>query len=369
MADVSFFDTPTTASLKKQRIVSKYVGGWANIVLPKAKAREGKIMYVDLFCGPGQYNDGTRSIPLLVLEHAINSPALSETLQTVFNDENADFIKTLEGHIAHIPGIERLRHQPILRNRIVGRDIIPRIKQIDVPTLFFADPWGYQGVSIDLIEAALTHWGSDFLFFFNYNRINMNLGSDVMSEPINEFFSTERANQIRETIARLRPIQREQAILKATMDAIKELGARAEKFTYRSETGARSTHHLVCVSKHRQGIALFKEISAKESTRFDDNVPSLDHNPGTDPAQGVLFSPLDALEAELVTNFAGKKDLTAEQIYHEHHNGKPYILKNYQKALFNLETNGTIEVDPPRATRRQPDTLPATAKVSFPAAG
>jgi hypothetical protein len=37
----------------------------------------------------------------------------------------------------------------------------------------------------------------------------------------------------------------------------------------------------VCVSKHHQGIALFKEISAKESTRFDDNVPSLDYNPGT----------------------------------------------------------------------------------------
>jgi hypothetical protein len=38
-------------------------------------------------------------------------------------------------------------------------------KRIDVPTLFFADPWGYEGVSIDLIEAALSHWGSDFLFF------------------------------------------------------------------------------------------------------------------------------------------------------------------------------------------------------------
>ena len=59
--------TPTEASLKKHRIVSKYFGGWANIVLPQTKAREGKLKYIDLFCGPGQYRDGTRSTPLLIL--------------------------------------------------------------------------------------------------------------------------------------------------------------------------------------------------------------------------------------------------------------------------------------------------------------
>ena len=368
MADVAFFDTPTVASTKKHRIVSKYVAGWANIVLPKAKAREGKIMYVDLFCGPGQYEDGTPSIPLLILEHAINTPALCEHLQTVFNDKNKDYVKALEARIAQLPGIERLRHQPKFRNRTIGRDIIPSIKRINVPTLFFADPLGYQGVSIDLIEAALSHWGSDFLFFFNYNRINMNLGSDGMNEPINEFFSAERAEQLRATIARLGPAQREQAILKAMMDAIKGLGARAEKFTYRSETGTRTTHHLVCVSKHPQGIALFKEISAKESTRFDDNVPSLDHNPGTDPAQGLLFSPLTQLEDELVTTFAGKI-LTTDEIYHEHHNGRPYVIKNYRQALLHLEETGAVQIDPPRATRRQPDTLPGTARITFPRAG
>src|SRR5260221_2671123 len=169
MADVTFFDAPTIASIKKHRIVSKYAAGWANIVLSKALSREGKIMYVDLFCGPGKYHDGTSSIPLLVLEHAINTPTLCENLQTVFNDQNSDCIEALEKRIQHLPGIQRLRYQPKFRNRTVARDIIPRIKQIDVPTLFFADPWGYQGVSIDLIEAALTHWGSDFLFFFNYN--------------------------------------------------------------------------------------------------------------------------------------------------------------------------------------------------------
>ena len=193
MADVTFFETPTIASTKKHRIVSKYVSGWETLVLPKAKAREGKIIYVDLFSGPGQYEDGTPSIPLLVLQHLTNTPALRDYFQTVFNDKNTDYIETLEPRIAQLPGIDRLRHQPKLRNRTIGRDIIPHIKRVDVPTLFFADPFGYEGVSIDLIDAALSHWGSDFLFFFNYNRINMDLGSNAMNEPIDEFFAPARS--------------------------------------------------------------------------------------------------------------------------------------------------------------------------------
>jgi len=217
---------------------------------------------------------------------------------------------------------------------------VARIRRTDAPTLFFADPFGYEGISIDLIEAALSYWGSDFVFFFNYNRINMHLVNDVMHAPINEFFQPERAAELRQAVARLRPTEREADILKAMRNAIKELGASVEQFTYRSKTGTRPTHHLMCVSKHRHGIALFKEIRAKESTRIDDNVPSLDHNACTNPAQPMLFSLSEALEDDLKATYAGKKNLTAEQIYHDHHNGKPYVLKNYKQALLHLEEVG-----------------------------
>lgn len=321
-------------------------------------------MYVDLFCGPGQYWDGTPSTPLLILEHIVKTPALRDTVQMVLNDENADFIKILETHITEFPDVGSLRYKPILRNRAVGLDIIPRIKQIDVPSLFFADPWGYKGISIELIEGSLAHWGSDFLFFFNYNRINMNLGCEAMSEPINEFFSSERAQELRITLENLRPAQREDAILKAMHTAVKSLGAQVGKFTYRSDSGGRPTHHLLCVSKHRQGMALFKEISARESTRFDDDVPSLDHNPRTDPAQTTLFSPLEQLEEDLLATYAGKV-LTPQQIYHEHHNGKPYVLKNYRQALLHLEETGAVSIDPPRATRVRSEIFARDARVTF----
>jgi three-Cys-motif partner protein len=368
MADGSFFDSPTEASIKKQRIVSKYFGGWANIVLPKTLAKEGKLMYVDLFCGPGRYRDGSPSTPLLILDHVVNTPALREVTQLFFNDENEESVATLKSEVAKFPGVQLLKHSPVFRSRAINREIIPRIEKTKVPTLFFADPWGYKGISVDLIGAAIAYFGCDFLFFFNYNRINMNLSCEAMNEPINEFFSAARAEELRSTVARLRPAEREEAILKGMQTAIRCLGARFEKFTYRSDTGSRSTHHLLCVSKHREGVALFKEISAKESTSYDDDVPSLEHDPSANPYQPGLFSPLLQLEQELLTTFAGKT-LTTDQIYHAHHNGKPYVMKNYRQALLHLEQTGEISIDPPRANRPRGEYFPREARIIFASIG
>ena len=252
MADESFYDEPTLASLKKHHIVSKYFAGWANIILPKARTKEGEIWYVDLYCGPGKYKDGTESIPLLVLRHAIATPALHDTLRVVFNDENRSFTRELEEHLAALPGINQLRHQPVIRNRSVGKDLIPRLQHIKAPTLFLADPWGYEGVSIDLIKAALTHWGSDFLVFFNYNRINMHLTSELMQAPIDEFFSPERAATLRTTVARLRPAQREQNSAQAPTS---------------SRTAAPPAHEPPTISSASRAIAKAWRSSKKSAPR------------------------------------------------------------------------------------------------------
>src|ERR1035437_7231565 len=107
-----------------------------------------------------------------------------------------------------------------------------------------------------------------------------------------------------------------------------------------------------------------KEISAKESTTFDDSVPSMEHDPSADPAQGSLFSPLEQLEADLLATYAGQI-VTPEQVYHNHHNGRPYILKNYRQALLHLEETGAITVDPPRTARLRSESLPPDARIKF----
>ena len=108
-----FFSDPREQSLVKSEIVAKYFGAWAKVIIPVAKKYHGnKIAYIDLFAGPGRYEDDTKSTPLLVLEKAIDDPNLSQMLVTIFNDKIRENAKSLENAINNLKGINKLKYQP-----------------------------------------------------------------------------------------------------------------------------------------------------------------------------------------------------------------------------------------------------------------
>jgi hypothetical protein len=67
MRKSDFFKESTEQSRIKADIVSKYFFAWASVVIPTTKKRSNRIAYVDLFAGPGRYDDGNRSTPLRIL--------------------------------------------------------------------------------------------------------------------------------------------------------------------------------------------------------------------------------------------------------------------------------------------------------------
>jgi three-Cys-motif partner protein len=67
MSNDKFFDKSREQSLVKSKIVDKYFWSWAKIMMPRAKRRFNPIAYIDLLSGPGRYDDGVASTPLLIL--------------------------------------------------------------------------------------------------------------------------------------------------------------------------------------------------------------------------------------------------------------------------------------------------------------
>jgi three-Cys-motif partner protein len=68
-----FFDQSRDQSKVKATIVAKYFDAWAHVIVAVQKRypdKEQRLAYVDLFAGPGRYEDGTKSTPLLILEKA-----------------------------------------------------------------------------------------------------------------------------------------------------------------------------------------------------------------------------------------------------------------------------------------------------------
>ncbi len=264
-----------------------------------------------------------------------------------------------------------MKHPPQVLNHEVGDNIVKAFaKQKFVPTLFFVDPFGYKGLSLQLINSVVKDWGCDCIFFFNYNRINMGLSNLAVQEHMNALFGKVRADQVREQLKPLSPQDRELTVVQAICDALKEMGGKyVLPFRFKHENGNRTSHHLIFVTKHIKGYEIMKDIMAKESDQSQ-GVPSFEYNPAT-TAQPLLFSlnsPLDALGAMLLDKFAGQT-ITMKEIYDQHHVDKPYIEKNYKAVLNNLESQSKIQAEPPaskRPKRKGETTFADTIKVIFP---
>jgi three-Cys-motif partner protein len=309
---------------------------------------------MDLFAGPGKYKDDTPSTPLLVLQHAINDPRLRRMLVTVFNDKRPEFARSLEEVINSIPGIDTLKFRPRVKNEEVGQKIVDALKETRlIPTLLFVDPWGYKGLSVALIGSVLRNWGCDCIFFFNYNRVNAGLNNEFVREHMNDLFGEQRAEAIRQRLVGLLPEKREALIIEELSLALKEMGiVFVLPFTFKTEHGHRTSHHLIFASKHFKGYEIMKEIMAKESSEQDQGVSSFGYYPATKEHQ-LLFEfsrPLSDLEELLLANFAGQK-LSMYEIYERHNIGRRFIKSNYKRALIKLESKQRIQTEPPAEKR------------------
>lgn len=358
-----FFEESTEQSRIKAAIVRDYFWAWAKIVLRKQR---GPIAYVDLFAGPGLYKDGTKSTPLLVLEKAIADPEMRQRLVTIFNDSNPSNTASLRAAIEGLPEVGRLKHHPDVDAGEVGDETARSFQKIRlVPTLLFADPWGYKGLSLFLIGSFLKDWGCDCVFFFNYNRINPGLANEAVKQHMNRLFGTDRAEQLRQRVANLPPYEREPAIVEALCEALNELGAKyVLPFCFKDDRGARTSHHLVFATKHPLGYGIMKDIMAKYSSEQNQGVASFGYCPASTihPRLFELNRPLDDLEDMLLKEFSGRT-LTTEQIYNAHNIGRPYTMKNYKAVLLKMEHQELIRCEP---SRRRAGTFADHVRVTFP---
>lgn len=369
MSTSNFFDDPREQSTVKAAIVAKYFWAWAKVIMSSQNRANDRIAYIDLFAGPGRYEDGTKSTPILVLETAIQDPKMRERLITIFNDKDDNNSRSLETAIAEIPDINQLRFKPKVQNHEVGDHIVKQFESMRlVPTLFFVDPWGYKGLSLRLVNSVLKDWGCDCLFFFNYNRINMGLNNEAVEEHMNALFGQQRADQLRPRLLTQSPSERELTIVEELSHALKDNGKRfVLPFRFKNESGKRTSHHLIFVSKHFKGYEIMKGIMAKESSSDSQGVSSFEYNPA-DKRQPLLFDlsrPIDDLADMLLEAFAGQT-LTMQEIYQQHNVGTPYIARNYKEVLQKLELEGRIIANPSAATRKK-NTFGDQVLVTFPA--
>lgn len=362
-----FFEEREDQSLIKASIVAKYFLVWAKVVMPTAKLKDGKIAYIDLYAGPGRYKDGSASTPLLVLETAIANPDISKMLVSFFNDSEGGNVTTLKDEISKLPGIDKLKFAPQISCGEVDSEAAKHFNNIRlVPSFSFIDPFGYVGLSLDIIKGVIKDWGCDCVFFFNYNRINAGISNPAVSKHMDALFGVARANLLRQKLPGLTPELREAAILEELAKEIKSLGGKyVLPFTFRNTSGNRTSNKIIFVSKHFKGYEIMKDIMAKESSTEDEGIASFTYSPA-DASMPLLFSlkqPAAKLRKSLLKSFAGKS-INLRSVYEAHSVDTPFVLKNYRDAITDLENNGDVTASSTTGKRRT-GTFPEHVMIQF----
>ncbi len=370
----TFFQEQTDQSEVKANIVAKYFVAWAKVMLGNRQkfGHISKLGYIDLFAGPGRYQDGSKSTPLLVLEQSLATPGLADILVTMFNDKDEANVTSLSEAIRELPSLSALKHEPKIYCGEVGADAEAMFRSIKMcPTFSFVDPFGYKGLSRGFIQAMVKDWGCDCVFFFNYGRINAGINNDAVRAHMDALFGRARIERMRGVVGEMASDVRVNFVLEELAEALRDLGARyILPFRFKRADGTRTSHALIFVSKNVLGYNIMKEIMAKESSTEDEGVPSFTYSPA-DARSPFLFSfnrPVSSLADDLVKRFAGRI-LTMQEVFEAHHVDTPFIARNYKRALGLLEEAGRISVEPPAARRPMRNgerTFGDKVRVSFP---
>ncbi len=372
-ATAHFFDVRDPQNKHKTEIVEDFFKAYASILLWRAN----EIDYVDLYAGRGYYDKCAAdpslagpidATPLRLLRAIIANERFAKCVRTWFNEGLPTYVAELRNAIGGLPGIETLTHAPEVTEGEVNDRLATRFHdRKDVPTLFFFDPYGYVGITRQLLRAALMKsWGCDIILFFNYNRVNMSLGTDLFDAHLTALFGEDRLSTLRSALRSITDVDdREELVLRTLKAAMKEIGAQFfVRYRFRHIDG-KTSHHLVFVTRKRKGHDTMKERMAAHSARSPEDVPYFEFVPGAPRVgQPSLFSnqtltpprnfpySIRQLANDLYQRYRGRT-WTLIPLFDAHNVGLPYMIWNYRAALWDLRNRKLVTL-----TRRSTGTEP-----------
>lgn len=366
-----FFSDQTEQSATKARIVSSYFTAWARVI----KKWDCKMAYIDLFCGPGRYDDNKPSAPLQIIKSTLSDPVLTGKMMFLFNDYDSANIELLQKEISVLDTGKRLSQIKYYTETIDidthSRLVIPR----NVPVLSFVDPFGYKGLTRDLINKLIANNGSDCIFFFNYNRINMALSSNTkFDEHLIGIFGEERTKALKAQLAILTPSQREPVVIDALIEAlIEDKSNYVLPFKFYSAEMLRTSHFIVFVTKNPVACKIMKQIMYTNSAKDNDGVATFSFEDSRNFAESYsqlsLFDgPIKVLERAMISKYSGRT-VTVQQLCDEVDCDftNQFVGKNVTDVLKRMELERQITVVAGRKIKERGGvpTMPKNATILF----
>lgn len=344
-----FFNSKRDTSEIKTEFLNEYFKAWAAIMLKGQNYKTiSKLLYVDLFSGPGIYDDGKESTPIKILNSIYASKGGSidydKHVQTIFNDKDKKLCEKLIKNIEELPYFKDLTFKPIVNHGEANIELLKSALKEKIPSLTFIDPLGY-GFTQKMLMFAIKRWGSDLFMLFNFNRIRAAIANAKVEENMIEIFG-EKFSDLQEYYdIETSPQKREQFIIRTFESIFEEKGFMVLKFKINFHDRQQTSHYLFFISKVDLAITRAKEILSKYSDFQADGIPQFGANlrlqPVLDPDMNEYS--INKL-AKLIRENASFNNQTIEDIYKSHNYKTNYIKDNYKNAIRVLISNASVEL-------------------------
>lgn len=356
MIDNTFFERQTLSSRVKASIVSEYFPKYCKIIVKGYMPN--RIGYFDLFAGPGVYEDGNCSTPLLVAKNCFNDRLLKKKVWMVFNDK--EYSTQLQENFLKLYPNGTFAFNPHFGHSTVGE-----CKEIDsfitknhmrngrneCPAVLFIDPFGYKGINTATLSKFLSYWGNELFIFINTKRINPALENEKF-EPLMRCLFPQSYQILKDLVRNKRSVSERLQFI------IDNLGMEYEKFLskkvyytafkFQEEDIETTSHFILHLTKSKRGFDLIKQIYndfANVGTIFDGvNTYTFDVKKISNPVEDlfdIASENIDVLKEKLYVEYKGR-EISALDLFEEHQQKGLYCRKHYTNALRRLAYENKI---------------------------
>jgi len=177
----------------KHEILKKYLNAW----LPIMATRNKRILYIDGFAGPGEYEEGKPGSPIIAIDAVLKQkiPINSEVVM-FFIEEKEDRCNYLKKKISSLNIPKNIKLMVVCDKFHKTLDDI--FKHLDeqnkkiAPSFIFIDPFGFNNIPFSVIKRIMSNAKCEILVNFMYEKINRFISDTKLERNYNELFGTDK---------------------------------------------------------------------------------------------------------------------------------------------------------------------------------
>jgi len=345
----------------KHAILSEYLKAW----FPILGRYHGKVVYIDGFAGPGCYASGEPGSPLVALNIAKDAH-LSGKILFLFIEEDPKRLQNLKDEIDKFSSPDTFDIDPkdgsFEKNL---SEILNYLKENDfkpAPIFAFIDPFGFKGVSFNLIKNLLSYERCEVFINFMVDSVNRWL-KHPKEEIRNHIYTLLGVDNLDSV---LNPEDRISALRDIYEAQLKTAAKFVLSFEMRNKKD-RTQYYLFFASNNRMG-----HIKMKESMWKIDEKGDFSFSAATYKDQS-LFKDFDSnekirsLQSDIFDHFRGQSNVFCSSILKYVEDKTMFIEKHMKEALRSGEGESKITVREIKSDgkRRIRGTFPSNVLIDF----